>query len=76
MIFEEQCRASKGLGQETAKEENESQDTVMESRPSEGKANSNNEVQKLCDETESNSSNMVAANVIGASNVLIPPLES
>jgi len=48
----------------------------MESRPSEGKADSNIEVQKLCNETKSTSSNVVAANGIEASNVLIPPIES
>lgn len=76
MDFEEQCKGGEGLGQETTKEENESQNRVMESRPSEGKADSSMEVQKLCNETESTSSNMVAANGIEASNVLIPPIES
>ena len=76
MDFEEHCRGSEGLGEETTKEENKSQNTVMESRPSEGKADSNFEVKKLCNETESTSSNMVAANGIEASNVLIPPIES
>ena len=76
MDFEEQCRGSEGLGEETTKEENESQNTVVESRPSEGKADSNIEVQKLCNETKSTLSNMVAANGIEASNVLIPPIES
>jgi hypothetical protein len=66
MDFEEQFRGSEGLGEETTKEENESQNTVMESRPSEGKADSNTEVQKLCNETKSTSSNMVAANGIEA----------
>jgi hypothetical protein len=76
MDFEEECRGSEVLGQETTKEENESQVTVMESWPSEGKADSNIEVQKLCNETKSTTSNMVAANGIEASNVLIPPIES
>jgi len=76
MDFEEHCRGNEGLGEETTKEENESQNTVMESRPSEEKADSNTEVQKLCNETKSTSSNMVAANGIEASNVLIPPFES
>jgi hypothetical protein len=74
--FEEQCRGCESLGQETTKEENESQDTVMESRPSEGKTDSNIEVQKLCNETKSTSSNMVTANGIEASNVFIHPIES
>jgi hypothetical protein len=74
--FEEQFRDSEGLGEETTKEENKSQNTVMESRPSEVKADSNIEVQKLCNETKSTSSNMVAANGIEASNVLIPLIES
>ena len=48
----------------------------MESRPSEGKADSNIDVQKLCNETKSTSSTMVAANGIESSNVLTPPTES
>jgi len=76
MDFEEHCKGSEGLGQETTKEENESQNTVTESRPSEGKADSNIDVQKLCNEPKSTSNNMVAANGIEASNVLIPPIES
>jgi hypothetical protein len=76
MDFEEQCRSCESLSQETTKEENESQDTVMENRPSEGKADSNIEVQKLCNETKSTLSTMVAANGIEASNVLIHPIES
>jgi hypothetical protein len=74
MDFEEQCR--EGLGQQNTKEENESRHTVKGSRPSEGKADSSIEVQTLCNETKSTSSNMVAANGIEALNVLIPPVES
>jgi polyhydroxyalkanoate synthesis regulator phasin len=76
MNFEEQRRNSEGLAQQTTKEENESRDTVIESRPPEGKADSSIEIQKLCSETKSTLSNMVAANRIEASNVLIPPVES
>jgi len=76
MDFEEQCKGSEGLGKETTNAENQSQNTVVESRPSEGKADSNIEVQKLCNETKSTPNNMVAANGIEASNVLIPRIES
>jgi len=38
MDFEEQCRGSEGLDEETTKKENESQNIVVEGRPSEGKA--------------------------------------
>ena len=76
MDCEEHCKGSECLGQETTKEENESQNTVMESRPSEGKADSNIDVQKLYNESKSTLSTMVAANGIEASNVLTPPVES
>jgi hypothetical protein len=76
MDFEEQCRGQEGLGQESTKEESESLGTVMESRPLEVKADSSTEVQKLCNETESTSSNLMAANGIEASSVLILPVES
>jgi hypothetical protein len=68
MDFEEHCKGSEGLGQETTKEENGSQNTVMESRPSEGKADSNIDVQKLCNEPKSTANSMVAANGSEASH--------
>jgi hypothetical protein len=74
--FEEQCRGNGGLEEETTKEEKEGVN-MMENMPlEEVQADSSADMQKMCNEARSSPSDIVAANGIETSSVLILPVES
>jgi hypothetical protein len=74
--FEEQCGGNGGLEEETTEKEKEDVN-IMEDMPlKEVQVDSTTDTQKMCNETKSSPSDIVAANGIEASNVLILPVES
>jgi hypothetical protein len=74
--FQGQCGGNGGFGQETTEQEKESVDMITENMPSEVKADSSIEVQKMCNETKSSSTTVLPVNGIEATSVLILPVES
>jgi hypothetical protein len=76
ICFEEDCGGSIGFGQGADEEEKEIVDMVVENMPLEVKAESGTEVQNVCNEAKSSSSNIMVVNGIEASSVLILPVES
>lgn len=73
--FEEQCGGNGGLEEETTEEKEGV--NIMEDMPlEEVQADSSTNMQKMCNETRSSPSDIVAANGIEASSVLILPVES
>jgi hypothetical protein len=73
--FEEQCGGNGGLEEETTEEKEGV--NIMEDMPlEEVQAESSTNMQKMCNETRSSPSDIVAANGLEASSVLILPVES
>jgi hypothetical protein len=74
--FEEQCGGNGGLEEKTTEAEKEGVN-IMEDMPlEEVQADSSTNMQKMCNETRSSPSDIVASNGIEASSVLILPVES
>jgi hypothetical protein len=74
--FEEKCGGNGGFDEETAEEEKEGVNIMGDMPLEEDQADSSTNMQTMCNETRSSPSDIVAANGIEASNVLILPVES
>lgn len=74
--FEEQCGGNGDVKVETTEQEKEGVHIMGDVPLKEIQAESSNDMQKMCNETRSNPSDIVAPNGIEASGVLIQPVES